>query len=149
MKRKLIMFAVLALAMGTAVAGFALATPSSGVVSVEYGRETRAKFTAHFEDRDMVVSELSLAPGAFTGWLRHPGKELIGVARGSVTLYLASDPSCAGTTYEAGEAFVVHPSQVHQVRNEGDVVAVMNQTFLGVPIGGSTRIDEPQPANCV
>ena len=149
MKRKLMILAVFALAMGMAVAGLALATPGSGLVNVELGRDTMPKFTAHFEHGDIVVSELSFAPGAVSGWHSHPGKVLIGVARGSVTLYHGNDPSCAGTTHNAGDVWVERPGQVHEARNEGTVAAVVNATYLNVPVGGLVRIDEAQPANCV
>jgi quercetin dioxygenase-like cupin family protein len=148
-KRRVLIIAVFAVAIGTAVAGFALATPGANVVSVEYGRQTMPKFTAHFINRDIVVTELSFAPGGYTGWHSHPGKVLVGVQRGSITLYRADDPDCAGTTYHAGDVWVEHPAVVHDARNEGTVAAVVNATYLGVPVGGSPRIDEEQPANCV
>jgi quercetin dioxygenase-like cupin family protein len=147
-KRRLVIIAVFALAVGMALAGLALATAGSGVVSVEYGRHTMSRFTADFRHHDIVVSELSFAPGSFSGWHSHPGKVIVGVARGSVTLYRESDPACAGTTYHAGDVFVERGHAVHEARNEGTVAAVVNVTYLNVAPGGSPRIDEAQPANC-
>lgn len=148
MKRRLMIVAVFAIAIGMAVAGFALATTGSGLVNVEYGRHTVPNFDAHFTNRDIVVSELSFAPGGFSGWHSHPGKVIVAVARGSITLYRESD-DCAGTTYSAGDLFVERPGVVHEARNEGTVAAVVNVTYLSVPVGTSPRIDEAQPANCV
>lgn len=148
MGRRPLIIAVFVLAIGLAAAGFALATPGASVVNVEVGRHTMPNFTAHFTNRDIVVTELSFAPGGFTGWHSHPGKVLVGVARGSVTLYRGNDPNCVGTTYHAGDVWVEHPGVVHDARNEGTVAAVVNATYLGVPVGGSIRIDEAQPANC-
>ncbi len=148
MKRRLVILGVFTLAIGMAAAGLALATAGSGVVSVEYGRTTQANFTAHFTNRDIVVGELSFAPGGVTGWHSHPGKVLVGVARGSITVYRESDPACGGTTYHAGDVFVERRGVVAEARNEGTVAAVVNATYLGVPAGASSRTDEAQPANC-
>ena len=68
MKRRLLIMSVFALAIGMAAAGLALATPGAGVVQAELGRQTMSSFTAHFTNRDMVVTELSFAPGGVTGW---------------------------------------------------------------------------------
>jgi quercetin dioxygenase-like cupin family protein len=144
----LVIIAAFALAIGMALAGLALATAGSGVVSVEYGRHTMSRFTADFRNHDIVVSELSFAPGGFSGWHSHPGKVIVGVARGAVTIYRGSDPACGGTTYHAGDVFVERAHAVHEARNEGTVAAVVNVTYLNVAPGGSPRIDEAQPANC-
>ena len=148
MKRRLLISAIFALAIGMAVAGFALATAGSNVVTVEYARAAQQNFDSHFQDRDIVVSELSFAPGSYTGWHSHPGKVIVGVARGSITLYRESDPDCSGTTYTAGDVFIERRRNVHDARNNGTVPVVVNATFLNVPVGGSPRIDEEAPANC-
>jgi quercetin dioxygenase-like cupin family protein len=144
----LLISAVFALAIGMAVAGLALATPGAGAVNVELGRHTVPDFTAHSTNRDIVVGEFSFAPGGFSGWHSHPGKVIVAVSRGSITVYRASDPACAGTTYRTGDLFIERPGVVHNAVNEGTVATVLNVTWLGVPIGGSPRIDEAQPANC-
>jgi quercetin dioxygenase-like cupin family protein len=148
MKRRYLILGLFALAIGMAAAGLAIATPGAGVVNVELGRHTIPNFTSHFEDRDIVVGELSFAPGGVSGWHSHAGKVIVGVARGSITIYRGSDPACAGTTYHAGDLFVERPGVVHEARNEGTVAAVVNATYLSVPPGGAVRIDEPQPVNC-
>lgn len=149
MKRRLMIIASFTLAMGMAVAGLALATPGSAVVNVEYGRDTMPKFVAQFTNRDIVVSELSFAPGGYSGWHSHPGKTIVGVARGSLTIYHGDGSACNGTTYSAGDVFVERGNVVHEARNEGTVAAVINVTYLRVPVGTSPRIDEAQPpAGC-
>jgi quercetin dioxygenase-like cupin family protein len=117
-RRKSLIIAMFALAIGLAAAGLAIATPGAGSVNVELARETMPKFTAHFEQRDIVVTEFSFAPGGVTGWHSHPGKVLVGVARGSITLYRADDPDCAGTTYHTGESGSSTPgsSTMHATR---------------------------------
>ena len=148
MRRNIIVISLFTLAIGRAAAGIAFAAASAGAVSVEFGRHTVADFTAHATNRDIVVGENSFAPGGSSGWHSHPGKVIIGVARGSLTLYHAGDPNCSGTTYSAGDVFIERPGVVYNGRNEGTVAAVLNVTYLGVPVGGSPRIDQPQPANC-
>ncbi len=149
MKRRLVIIAAATLAMGMALAGLALATAGSGLVSVEYGRHTVQHFSAKFTDRDIVVSEVSLAPGAYSGWHSHPGKVIVAVSRGSLTVYHSDGSTCVSTTYSAGDLFVENGGSVHQARNEGTVATVLNITYLRVPVGTSPRIDEAQPpAGC-
>jgi quercetin dioxygenase-like cupin family protein len=147
-KRNLVIIGVFTIAIGMAVAGFAFATAGAGAVSIEFGRHTVADFRAHATNRDVVVGENSFAPGGYSGWHSHPGKVIVGVARGSITIYHGDDPTCTGTTYSAGDVFIERPGAVINGRNEGTVAAVLNVTYLGVPIGGSPRIDQPQPVNC-
>jgi len=147
-KRNLLIISVFTIAIGMALAGLALATSGSATVSVELGRHTVADFRAHATNRDIVVGENSFAPAGYSGWHSHPGKTIIAVARGAITIYTDDDPSCTGTTYSAGDVFIERPGVVYNGRNEGTVAAVVNVTYLGVPIGASPRIDQPQPANC-
>ena len=147
MKRRILALSMFVLAIGMAVAGFAIATPGAGVTNVEYGRESMERFDAHFVNRDIVVTELAFNPGGVTGWHSHPGKVIVGVARGSITVYRESASACAGTTYHAGEVFIERRG-VHEARNEGTVAAVVNVTYLNVDVGASPRIDEAQPASC-
>jgi hypothetical protein len=69
------------------------------------------------------------------------------VKAGALTLYLAADPTCTGRVVQAGSGFVDNGGDVHVVRNEGSVDAVVNVVSL-VPQGFARRIDEPAPANC-
>jgi quercetin dioxygenase-like cupin family protein len=148
MKRN-VAVAAITLAIGMALAGFALATPGSGSASIEYGRHTMPHFAAKFANRDIVVGENVFSPGGQSGWHSHPGKVIIAVQRGAITIFRSDDPSCSGTTYAAGDIFIERPGVVHNGVNAGTVAAVVNVTYLNVPIGTSPRIDEPQPANCL
>jgi hypothetical protein len=71
------------------------------------------------------------------------------VQRGAITIYRSDDPACSGTTYSAGDVFIERPGVTHNGVNNGTVAAVVNVTYLNVPVGTSPRIDEPQPANCL
>jgi hypothetical protein len=69
-----------------------------------------------------------------------------GIKSGTFTVYHARD--CAPNVYGPGEAFVELPSSVHVGRNETGSDVELGVVFFGVPIGGSPRIDQPQPAGC-
>jgi len=98
---------------------------------------------------DVVMRQLSIAPGGNSGWHTHPGPVIVLVAQGSVVNYHADDPTCTGQKFDAGEGFVETPGDVHIVRNEDvNTPAVLVVTFLDVPVGGAFRLDAPRPGNC-
>ena len=88
------------------------------------------------------------APGGTTGWHSHPGPSLIFVVSGTITNYLAKDPTCTGHPYSAGSGFTdPGGASIHMLRNEGMVPAeTVAVQFL--PTGADRRIDEPDPGNC-
>ena len=92
-----------------------------------------------------VVAELTFGPHTSTGWHSHPGKTLVTVQQGTFTVY---HDNCHAHVYEAGDAFVELPSSVHVGRNETDGTVKVGVVFTNVPVGGSPRIDHPQPAGC-
>jgi quercetin dioxygenase-like cupin family protein len=131
------------------VAALSLATTGSGTVSTQFGRSTFSKFKAKMGEGDIVVTENSFAPTGYSGWHSHPGKVVVAVQRGAITIYRASDPTCTGTTYQAGSVFVESPTDAYDAVNESaTTAAVVNATFFGVPVGGSVRIDQPKPPQC-
>jgi len=95
---------------------------------------------------ETVVQQVTINPGGHTGWHTHPGKTLVTVKSGTFTVYHARD--CAPAVYEPGDAFVELPSTVHIGRNETGGTVELGVVFFGVPIGGSPRIDQPQPERC-
>src|SRR5262245_11465338 len=65
----------------------------------------------------------------------------------------APSPACPGEdcgplVYEPGDAFVELPTTVHVGRNETATPVELGVVFFKVPIGGSPRIDQPQPEGC-
>jgi hypothetical protein len=76
----------------------------------------------------------------------HPGRTPVTVETGTFTVYHAED--CAPLVYGPGEAFVELPTTGHVGRNETTETVELGVVFFRVPIGGSPRIDQPQPANC-
>ena len=106
----------------------------------------RAGFAATPET-NTVVAKFTFGPNSSAGWHTHPGKTLVTVKTGTFTVYHARD--CAPSVYGPGDAFVELPSTVHVGRNETGSIVELGVVFFGVPIGGSPRIDQPQPTGCV
>ena len=65
---------------------------------------------------------------------------------GTFTVYHAED--CEPLVYGPGDAFVELPTTVHVGRNETSDPVELGVVFFRVPIGGSPRIDQPQPKDC-
>src|SRR5260370_3417503 len=137
-------------------AGTTLATAPSGSTTNLAVRAPLAPY--HFDSndfkvfqndpQDVVVRQLTMAPGGSTGWHSHPGPTIVIVQQGALSFYEASDPTCTAQTFAAGQGFVETPGDVHIARNEGTTPVVLVVTFLDVPVGGAFRIDAPTPGNC-
>jgi hypothetical protein len=69
------------------------------------------------------------------------------VKAGALTLYRGDDPDCTPHVIAAGSGFVDDGGDVHVVRNEGSVDALVYLTSL-VPRGADRRINEPSPGTC-
>jgi quercetin dioxygenase-like cupin family protein len=137
------------IAASLTLSGVAVATgPTGSVVSEVIGAGSTAdrfRFVAR-PDTNTVVARFTFGPNSSTGWHTHPGRTLVTVKTGTFTVYHAED--CAPTVYGPGEAFVELPTTVHVGRNETTETVELGVVFFRVPIGGSPRIDQPQPANC-
>ena len=48
------------------------------------------------DSEQVIVQEVTVDPGAQTGWHSHHGPVVVVVAAGTMTLYQADDPSCTG-----------------------------------------------------
>lgn len=144
MKRYVAFGAAIALALS---AGTALATPGSGLTSVDLARGTSAAaytITAA-ANMDVATQTNTFAPGGSTsGWHSHPGPVVTIVKSGTLSLWFSSD--CTLRTLTAGQAIVV-PSGAGLYdlgRNEDATVPlVVVQTFYNVPVGGPLRTDAP------
>jgi quercetin dioxygenase-like cupin family protein len=137
------------LAGSMALAGVAWATASSGSVVSEVIGAGSMPHAAGFVVRpgtNTVVADFTFGGHSSTGWHTHPGKTLVTVKSGTFTVYHAKD--CAPRVYGPGDAFVELPTTVHIGRNETDGVVELGVVFFDVPIGGSPRIDQPQPGGC-
>lgn len=152
--------ALLVVAAGIAgYGGTVLATSPRGVTSTTFAvgqfNEISAKtLSSSWQARintkgesDVWILENRIAPGGSFGWHSHPGPSIVVVKSGALTLYRGDDPACAPEIVAAGSGFVDDGGDVHLVRNEGSVDAVVYVMSL-VPRGAARRIDQPQPANC-
>ena len=101
------------------------------------------------DSEQVIVQEVTVEPGAQTGWHSHHGPVFVVVAAGTMTLYQANDPTCTGETYTAGEVFV-DPGQgnIHNARNDGTEGVVLYATYLDVPPGAGPAIPGANPGTC-
>src|SRR5438552_2660529 len=131
----------------------ALATPIIGVETTSLavgtfddGLEAGSKTDTHEVElratgpTDVHILQNKIAPGGTFGWHSHPGPSIVVVQSGALTLYRADDESCTPQVYPAGSGFVDQGSDVHVVRNEGDVEVVVYVTSI-IPKGAGRRID--------
>jgi quercetin dioxygenase-like cupin family protein len=165
-RRRLAVLLIAAAAVFAALAGVALATPSSGILP-SLGVVARAGFAdptdlkfkvttangqevTHVTDaQDTVLQQAIIAPGGFTGWHTHPGPVLVLVKSGALTLYSGDDPTCTGRTYTAGQAFIDRgQGHVHIGRNEGSENLEIWSAYFDVPPGQQFKLDRPSPGNC-
>jgi len=159
MKRLISGVAALAGLAVLVIATTALATPGSGVTSTVFAvgtfQELEAKtLSSDWQVRistkgvtDVHILENRIVPGGTFGWHSHPGPSIVVVKSGALTLYRGDDPSCTPQVFAAGSGFVDNGGDVHVVRNEGSVDAVVYVTSL-IPQGAGRRIDEPSPGTC-
>jgi len=142
-----------------AIAQTAFATPVIGVegtslaVGTFDGLEARSQTDVHEVElratglTDVHVLQNKIAPGGTFGWHSHPGPSIVVVQSGVLTLYRAGDPDCTAQEYAAGSGFVDQGGDVHVVRNEGNVEAVVYVTSI-IPQGAGRRIDALDPGTC-
>ena len=98
---------------------------------------------------DVIVQQIMIQPGGFTGWHTHPGPAVVVVTAGTLTYYPGDDPACTGYDFGAGQAFT-DPGQghVHSARNEGSTPVSLYVTYFDVPPGAGPSIPAASPGNC-
>lgn len=148
--------AILAVVVGAALANTPSGVSATPVTATQITRATLGKFEAESKgievesgrrSADLAIVKVVIEPGGSTGWHHHPGVVLVPVKAGTVTEY---DEQCHKSVYKAGKGFIESNSEVHLVRNEGDVKAVLYATFLvptSTPPEGLT-ISDSQPKDC-
>jgi quercetin dioxygenase-like cupin family protein len=97
---------------------------------------------------DIVVVKITVSPGGSSGWHSHPGGAIVVVQQGAVTVNKSLGSRCEITTYTKGQAFVERPGELDDAVNKGTTDYILFVTFPGVPVGGASRIDEPNPGTC-
>ncbi len=164
--RKQRMFLLLTTAaISAALAGAALATPPSGILSgtvlaraafadpvdIKFKVDDQAQEVIHVQNAgETVVQQIVIGPGGQTGWHSHPGPVVVLIKAGELTLYSSEDPTCTPRTYSAGQAFVDSgQGHVHIARNLSlSQNTELWATYFDVPPGGAFRLDAANPGNC-
>ena len=96
---------------------------------------------------DVIVREITIAPGGSTGWHYHDGELIAVVKSGTLTRRM---PDCSTVAISAGGSFTEPAGRehTHLGRNLGAAPVVLLVTYL-VPAGQPLSRDAPPPANCV
>lgn len=165
---RLRLLATLASAAGLVLifAGSAVGTGSPGIVSGpilargDFVDDVDVKFKLQRDDHtvvanapsagEVVVQEITIAPGGTTGWHSHPGPVVVVVKAGTLTFVRDADGECTSTAYGMGSAFVDSgQGHAHTAFNLGTENLVLIATYFDVPTGASQRIDvSAVPAAC-
>ena len=156
MKRKWSLWALMSGLVGLLVivnAASVAATPPSPsplFTSAPLGRGTKMSVGTLpvQEGTDIVMVKITVLPGGSSGWHSHPGGAIIVLKQGELTRYRSIGSQCEPMVFKAGQAFIERPGEVDQVVNTGTMPYVLFVTFPRVPVGGSARIDEPDPGTC-
>ena len=148
-RKKAIGIALVVVSLAT-IAGVATATMGSGVTIEPVGAGTisRQFKITQGNDYGVVIARYTIAPGGTTGWHSHPGKAVVAIQSGELTLYRDVDGTCKTKTVGPGEGFVEVPRVVHMARNEGTTPLVFGAVLFRIPASGVTRIDQPDPGVC-
>jgi quercetin dioxygenase-like cupin family protein len=138
----LIAFAVAAVfASGAALV--ALATPPIGFSATPLGVTTTKRISINETDPSNVLfAQVTLEPGGSTGWHSHPSYVFVLVKSGEA---VRINHNCNRVRFEQGDVFIERTDRVHKVINPGDEPAVFIATFVGLPPGSPTLIDEANP----
>ena len=139
--------AVLTVTIGLATVAFASpgSGPITGAVIATGSMPSGGMGLNVHPGTNTVVASYTFGPHSSTGWHSHPGKTLVVVQSGTFTVY---HDDCHAMTYGPGSSFVELPSSIHVGRNETDSDVQLGVVYFDVPIGGSPRIDQPQPDGC-
>lgn len=134
---------------GIAAAAVALAAPVSAAPP---GVDVETLSTNTVDGVDYIVTRITVAPGAGTGWHYHPGEVFGFISEGVMTHYAASggDGGCGVDAVFPVDAPVkegVGPGYVHNGRNEGTSPLVMEVVYIN-PVGTPLSVEVPTPADC-
>ncbi|HEV7536321.1 MAG TPA: cupin domain-containing protein, partial [Acidimicrobiia bacterium] len=136
-------WAVVSLAGVTA----AVATPPSGTSSrneLAVGRITDKIDIQRSDPSDFHIQDVTLDPGAGSGWHTHPGPEYSIVKAGEVVLQRA--PACDPVTVKAGEGVFIPGGTPHIAHNDTKDPAELYVTYT-VP-AGTTVLRQDAPEQC-
>lgn len=121
--------------MATNPVGLDIVVLSRGTFDAFKLKQHDFRITARGEN-DVVVGELTIAPGGDTGWHTHPGPTLATVRDGQVAVtILNKDGKCSTEVFSAGEGFSEGGGVVHIASTVGNTPAVLVVTLLAVEPG--------------
>jgi quercetin dioxygenase-like cupin family protein len=125
----------------------AVATPPSGNSS--RNELAAGKITDNIDIRttnpsDFHIQDVSLDPGASSGWHTHPGPEYSIVKAGEVVLQRS--PACDPVTVKAGEGVFIPGGTPHIAHNDSKDPAELYVTYT-VP-AGTTVLRQDAPEQC-
>ncbi|HEV7861309.1 MAG TPA: cupin domain-containing protein [Acidimicrobiia bacterium] len=120
----------------------AIATPAAGGISrneLAVGKVTDPITFQRTDPSDFHIQELTLDPGANSGWHTHPGPEYSVVKAGEVVLQRS--PACAPITVVAGQGFFTPGGTPHIAHNDSTAPVQLYVTYT-VPAGTTNlRLD--------
>jgi len=120
----------------------AIATPASGNISrneLAVGKVTDDISIQRSSPSDFHIQQVTIDPGATTGWHNHPGPEYSVVKSGEVVLERA--PGCAPVTVKAGQGSFIPGGMPHIAHNDSTAPAELYVTYT-VPAGTTNlRLD--------
>ena len=159
--------AAIALIASSLLASPVLATPGEGfmpnpVVNGHFGTlnintagDKTDKWGLHLktqDDTDMGADRLSVQPGGFSGWHRHPAPVFVTITQGSIVWTDGSDPLCTAHHYSAGQSFIEKAYVPHNVANASESESAEFIAIVIKPagfVGPAFRMDvSPAPNNC-
>jgi hypothetical protein len=131
------------------------ATPGHGDVhraDLARGQHAANAGIALRSGEETVVFTAGMAPGATSGWHRHPGAIVVLVRSGTLTTYGLDREPCVGEDIPTGAAYfeddAANARYPHFVRNRGDVPVELVVVAFNVPLGGAPRSDADAPPEC-
>lgn len=91
-----------------------------------------------------------MAPGASSGWHRHPGSGMFLVSTGRLTTYGLDAPACAPVPVGVGKSllFSAHAEHAHLVRNETTGPVTFTVLYFDLEPGQAGRADALAPGGC-
>lgn len=130
-----------------AAAGAAAGLLAGPAVAAPPGVDVETLSTNTVDGVDYIVSRITVAPGAGTGWHYHPGEVFGFISAGAMTHY---ESDCAvDAVYPTGAPVKegVGSGFVHNGRNEGSTPLVMEVVYIN-PVGTPLSVEVPGPAGC-
>ncbi|MEU0873996.1 cupin domain-containing protein [Nocardia brasiliensis] len=135
-----------AIVLGAAVCGgvTANATPGTDITAVTLAQaQIPAGLLPFVAGTDLVVREITIAPGGSTGWHYHDGPVFGFIRAGTLT---HPGPDCTGPTYRPGD-FIYEPEgawNVHIGRNQGPTPLILDVVYAP-PTAHPLFQDAPAP----